>query len=86
MNILIKVAISIFTVIVFIVGFFTGTIFTHGQYTGLVDKISTGFQNAIQIEKIEIDFNETQIIESLIKFINSSEEKGYSNGPMRLIQ
>jgi site-specific DNA-cytosine methylase len=45
---------------------------------------STGFQNAIQIEKIEIDFNETQITESLIKFINSSEEKDYS--PMRLIQ
>ena len=71
--------------IIFSFGFFTGTIFTHGQYMGMLDKISTGFENAIQIENIEIDFNETQIVEALTKQFNQTEKESF-NAPLRLIK
>ena len=77
--------IIILSMIIFSFGFFTGNIFTHGQYMGMLDKISTGFENAIQIENIEIDFNETQIIEALTKNMNQMEKESF-NAPLRLIK
>ena len=85
MNITIKAIIIVSSMIIFSFGFFTGTIFTHGQYMGMLDKISTGFENAIQIENIEIDFNETQIIEALTKNMNQIEKESF-NAPLRLIK